>query len=510
MALSNKLFVGREVVMRDTSSALPSVEVIRQEPFGRVVSLLKVYLLLGVGAGFLLVLVRLVAYVLSFPLNVWWLALNQAYDHLQLYGWASLFVIGIVLHFLPRLRGVPLVAPWLLPWIVWSQVAALLLRVLSQPLLVITGKSFWRILLVLSGVFECVAFGTAALLFALIIWRGTRLVVRVQYHQAGQKRKAWSVDALRAFLYAGRPKRSIELGLGGAFVSMALAAMVNMGNVVQAAAGTGLVLGQGDGLNVVLGLFGFLVPVALMLSAHSLPAYVERRGFPHQVFWPLSAVYFVGLAFTFIGMSWTSTFPWLSIMSGFGMILLAIVLLTFMAVFLSAMHLRERLRLRVPQDITRSGVDVRTTAGPFVWLITSSYLWAVLGALLLGVNGVASMLGRPPFLAPDAMHYSFALGFIALLLAGVSVRMFPDFSGLKIAGPAWVTGLFWIGNGAAVLHVGPLLFLPLLVAWGNMGLTAYAVLFDFADLFGLALAICLALSLWPALRDSNLILDKDF
>jgi uncharacterized protein involved in response to NO len=510
MALSNKLFVGRLVVMRDTSSALPSVEVVRQEPFGRVVPLLKASLLLGVGAGLLLALVLLVAHVVSFPLNVWWIALNQAYDHLQLYGWAGLFVIGIVLHFLPRLRGVPLVAPWLIPWIVWSQVVALLLRVLSQPLLVITGKSFWRILLVLSGAFECAAFGTAALLFALMIWRGTRSAVRVQYHQAGQEKKARSVDALRAFLYAGRPKRSIELGLGGAFVSMALAALVNMGNVVQAAAGTGLVLGQGDGLNVVLGLFGFLVPVVLMLSAHSLPAYVERRGFPQQVFWPLSAVYFVGLAFTFIGMSWTSSFPWLSVMSGFGMILLAMVLLTFMAVFLSAMRLRERLRQQAPQDMTQLGVDVRTNYGPFVLLIASSYLWAALGALLLGVNGVAEMLGRSPFLAPDAMYYSFVFGFIALLLAGVSVRMFPDFSGLKIAGPAWVTALFWIGNGAALLHVAPLLFLPLLVAWGNMGLTAYAIMFDFADLFGLAFAICLAICLWPVLRASNLILDKDF
>jgi uncharacterized protein involved in response to NO len=492
--------------MRDTSSALPSVGAVRQEPFGRVVPLLKASLLLGVGASFLFVLVLLGTYLLSFPLNGWWIALNQAYDHLQLYGWAGLFVIGIVLHFLPRLRSVPLVAPWLIPWIAGSLVVALLLRLVSQPLLVLTGKSWWHQLLLLSSVFECIAFGTAALLFALIIWRGTRQVVRVQYYQAGQRKNAPPADALRAFLYAGRPKRSIELGLGGAFVSMVLASLVNMGNVVQAAGGTGLVLGQGDSLNVVLGVFGFLVPVALMLSAHSLPAYVERKGFPQQVFWPLSAVYFVGLALTFIGMSWISSFPWLRVMSGFGMIVLAIVLLTFIAIFLSAMRLRERLQRRAlpsaPQDMRRPDGD--STYGPFVWLIVSSYLWAALGALLLGVNGVASVLGMVPFLSPDAMHYSFASGFIALLLVGVSVRMFPDFSGLQIAGSAWVSALFWIGNGVALLHVGPLLFLPLLVAWGNTGLTVYAILFDFAGLFGFAFAMCLAIGLWPALRTSRL------
>jgi uncharacterized protein involved in response to NO len=503
MVLSNRA-VCREVVMRDTSSALPAVEAVRQEPFGRVVPLLKASLLLGTGGGFLLVLVLLIARLLSFPLNVWWIALNDAYDHLQLYGWAGLFAIGIMLHFLPRLRGVPLVAPWLIPWIVCSQVIALFLRLLSQPLLVVTGASLWRVLLALSGGFECVAFGTAALLFALVLLRGTRQTFR-QYHQTSQKKHGQPADSLRVVLYVGRPKRSIELGLGGAFVSMALASLVNLGNVLQAAGGTGLVLGQGDSLNVTLGLFGFLVPVALMLSAYSLPAYVERKGFPQQVFWPLSAAYFVGLAFTFIGMSWTPAFPWLRVMSGSGMILLSLVLLTFITVFLSAMGLRKRLLLYV---VTLQGMAQPDQAarlyGPFVLLIASSYLWAALGALLLGADGVAVLLGMPPFLAPEAMHYSFASGFIALLLSGVSVRMFPDFSGLKIAGSAWVTALFWIGNVAALLHVGPLLFLPLLVAWGNMGLAVYGILFDFAGLFGVAFAICLAISLWPVLRGNSL------
>ena len=101
--------------MRDTSSALPSVGAVRQEPFGRVAPLLKASLLLGVGASFLFVLILLVTHLLSFPDNAWWIALNQAYDHVQLYGWGGLFVIGIVLYFLPRLRNVPLVAAWCYP-----------------------------------------------------------------------------------------------------------------------------------------------------------------------------------------------------------------------------------------------------------------------------------------------------------------------------------------------------------------------------------------------------------
>ncbi len=307
----------------------------------------------------------------------------------------------------------------------------------------------------------------------------------------------------------GRPRRSIELGLGGAFASLALAALVNMGNMVQAAAGGGLVLVQGDNLNVMLGLFGFLVPVALMLSIHSLPTYAERKGLPQQVFWPLSTIYFVGLALTFIGTSWASSFPWLNGMTGCGMILLALVLLAFIAVFLHLMRLRGRLlrseaRPSSSQEVTRlyqiKVADERAAYGPFVLIIASSYIWVALGSLLLIIDGIAFLLGTSPFVSLDAMRYSFASGFIALLFTGISVRMLPGFSGHKIAGPGWVTALFWLGNAAALLRVVPPLLLPVMVAWGNVGFTLYTVLFGLSGPVGFAFAVCLAITLWPALR----------
>jgi hypothetical protein len=468
--------------MRDTSSVLPLIETTRHEPFGRVVPLLKAALLLGVG-GSLLAIVLTLLDVLSFPLNTWWIALVQAHDHLQLYGWASLFVVGIALHSLPRLRGTPLVAAWLLPWIVVAQVAALLMRVLSQPLLVVTGNTFWRILLVLSGVLECVALGSAVLLFALMILRRPLLATR------------------RVF------KGSLPF-LGGAFAALALAALVNLGNVVQAAGGTGLVQGQGAALNVTLGLLGFLVPVALAMSARSLPKYSGLEGFPQQALWSLSTVYFVGLALTFIGMSWAS----LRVMSGFGMILLGAVILTFSAILLRLMNsrrrqspYRERLSSSVQNRTQTSQMKIaseRNAYGPFVLLIASSYVWATFGALLLVINGVAMLLGAAPFFSLDAMRHSFAPGFVALFLAGISARMIPGFSGHKIAGPAWVTAQFWLGNTAVLLRIGPVLLLPVLVAWGNVGLTLYTVLYGLSGLVGLAFAICLALNLWPALQST--------
>lgn len=75
--------------------------------------LLDAALLLDAGFGFGFAAVLTLTSALAVPLGPWWPALAQAHGHLQLYGWAGLFVLGVAFHFLPRLRGTPLTAPWL-------------------------------------------------------------------------------------------------------------------------------------------------------------------------------------------------------------------------------------------------------------------------------------------------------------------------------------------------------------------------------------------------------------
>ncbi|MEO7002205.1 MAG: hypothetical protein ABI068_10275, partial [Ktedonobacterales bacterium] len=131
-----------------------------QAPFAAVAPLLGAGLLLGASGGFVLAAALTLSVALNLPIGLWWEALVQAHGHLQLYGWAGLFVLGVAFHFLPRLRGAPLRFPRLIPWIVGAQVASLLLRAFSGPLTTITGALVWRIGLVLSGVLECFAIGS--------------------------------------------------------------------------------------------------------------------------------------------------------------------------------------------------------------------------------------------------------------------------------------------------------------------------------------------------------------
>src|ERR1051326_5604085 len=108
---------------REQSSHVPpSPEEHRQEPFTRVAPILKCALLLGAGGGFLLATVLTLARAFSIPLGAWWEAVAQAHGHLQLFGWAGL---GVACHFLPRLRGTPLVGAHLIPWMLGGLVVGL-------------------------------------------------------------------------------------------------------------------------------------------------------------------------------------------------------------------------------------------------------------------------------------------------------------------------------------------------------------------------------------------------
>src|SRR5438046_4540045 len=82
--------------------------------------------------------------------------------------------------------------------------------------------------------------------------------------------------------------------------------------------------------------------------------------------------------------------------------------------------------------------DERRTYGPFVALVASAYLWALLGSVLLVIDGLTMLFGVRPLFAIDAIRHSLTVGFITLLICGIAPRMIPGFSGGTIASPKLV------------------------------------------------------------------------
>jgi uncharacterized protein involved in response to NO len=468
------------------ASSQPSRGSHRQEPFARVAPVLSGALLIGASGGFVLAAVLTSTQAAHVAGGLWWRALVQAHGHLQLYGWAGLFVLGVALHFLPRLRGAPLAFAHYVPWILGALVASLALRAVCQPLVTLSGAGLWRVGLVLSGLLEALALGGAVAVLAVTARRGPPMTTRPAL---------WSVVP---FIIT-------------AFSALGLASLVNLGNMIAAAmAPSGLAAPTGDDLNVTLGLLGFLVPMALAMSARSLPMYAGLDAFPKRTLWPTAFTYVAGLALALLGIvAGNRVGSWSGAIAGLGLALVGGVLLVYVAIFMRMMTTRGRLPQRVaklapsPEAATRSYqtrvVHERGAFGPFVALVASAYLWAVLGGVLLVINGLAQLIGLAPPLAPDAARHSLALGFIALLICGISPRMVPGFSGGRILSPALVVATLWLGNAAALLRVGSLLLAPALAATGPAGAGVDALAFGLSGPVGLALAICLAVNLWPAI-----------
>lgn len=445
-----------------------------QVPFTQVAGVFRAALLLGACGGFLLACILTVSSLLGIPLGSWWLAMAQAHGDLQLFGWAGLFVVGVSLHFLPRLRGAPLRATWPIGWLLALQVGALTLRAVAQPLLALTNGILWRVALISSGVLECLALSGFVLLLALTFLRGPVL----------SKRPAF----LATFPF-----------IACAYLSLAVAALVNLVNLCGT---SGLVSPTGDMLYVTLGLFGFLLPMALGMSARSLPMYAGLETFPPRQLFSLAFLYITGLVALCVGIlsGW-------SLLGNLGNLLIGGVLIGFVSLFLRAMRTRGKLPVKVqrlaptPEVLSRAYQTrvshERQSYGPFVALVASSYLWLLLGGLLLAINGLSGLANVGTPVADDAIRHTLTIGFVSLLICGIAPRMLPGFSGSTIRSAKLVSATLWLGNLAALFRVGGLLFAPwLMVGTLNLGQIA----FGWSGVLGWALAICLACNLWPVLR----------
>lgn len=451
-----------------------------QAAFALVAPGLRAALTLGVVGGFAMAATLTTTYALGLVNGPWWLGLAQAHGHLQLYGWAGLFALSVALHFVPRLRGEALALQRYVPWIFGALVAGLVLRGIAQPLAAASSSAFWRVALVLSGALEL-----AALLGAV-----TALGLTLFGRPGMRQRSAlWGVAPL----------------IGGAFLSLGLSSVVNFANTITLAypSAAGVIPYTGDQANVTLGLFGFLVPLALGMSARTLPMYAGLEPFPRRILWPLAGLWYTGLAFSLISLA--TAVGWLGAL---GDLLMGAALMVFIGGFIRALALRGRLPKKVAalapaprareRDYRAQITHDRGSYGPFVAIVASSYLWALLAGILLAVNGIAGLFGVTP-VSPDAIRHSLALGFVALLICGIAPRMLPGFSGGRIlsAGLVWAT--LWLGDSAALLRVGALLATPALAGLGSAGATTVNILFGLSGPIGLALAACLLINLWPAL-----------
>lgn len=427
----------------------------------------------------------------GFPLGASFPALVQAHGHAQLIGWAGLSVMGVSLHFIPCLASVPLPHQRWVRTILWLMGVGLFFRTFGQPALPYLGPGpvftalVW--LVAGSGVLE----GAGILLYLLLLAHTLRGVGDITEQPAfAAVRPYFGMMVAGWLLYAGAN-------------FLLLLDMAHRGQAV---------VNQGWDEVAIRGFIDLtLLPVAMAHSVRLFPMFLALSA----AFWPVRATAYAYL--TGVGLHLIPAVlsllgiegGWIRSLEGAGAILKGGVILwfTWQLDVLTRRRPVERparfLSSGPDRALTRPGLPDYGEFGRFELLVYSAFAWLVFAAGCEVINGAAAVGGFPPRFGTSVIRHMYLLGFITLLILGVSVRMLPGFLKKKaVASPGLVEATFWLGNTAAAFRVMPLILPSALLAAVPGAATLARAAFGLSGLIGLAAVACLAVNLWLTARSS--------
>jgi hypothetical protein len=352
---------------------------------------------------------------------------RQIHGHTQILGFAGLFLMGIAYHALPRILGVAgslpksRFSPRVTFWLMAGGVVA---RNFGQPL------GFYpagRALSLLSAFLETAG---AALFVAFVFG----LIAKVREGKYDRKDPllrfvrygtiwfalAMLVNAVQGIWLAGHVEAALPAGLTEPFFAAAVYGFL-----------LAWIYGFG---NRVVTLFLGLAPA--------------RRGTPEAALATQAAGVILSVA------SWIPGMP-LSIALGIrdtGLVLLAISALVYLS---GSGFLWRRPVFEVPRVPGSPGVAIRCAFGCLG-------LWAMLEIAAVAISRMTKLPAQNPWWS-DAARHTFTVGFLTLVIIGMSFRILPVFSGKKLWSPrlAQATyGLLLLGTAMRLLQY-PAAFNPL-------------------------------------------------
>jgi uncharacterized protein involved in response to NO len=452
------------------------------EPFVRAALVIALTTGFGYGAAMVAML------ALGVVPGAWYPALVQAHGHAQLFGWLGLFVMGMGLYFLPRLRGTQLQKQERLRYAFALLVTGIALRTLTQPTAGWLGmNALWRALLLLSSLLEIA--GMVVVASALVA------TIRAQ-KPLTPNAPAYPVEpfAQIGFLCLALAYAFNFLGVGDAFLQA---------RAVMAA--------RYDQLVIQLILYGVAIPMVIVFSLRNLPLFM-RLALPPRGGWRTLALVYAGALFLRTAPQWSAIADdalgaaGALLRANYVLVILFDALATMGTIALNGCILfflwrLDLIRRRPPWIVdrapnTRPDLDyLRPPSranypdngeyGRFELLIYSAFVWLVV-AVILDVLRALPGVDQVVTIPQDGARHALMAGFITLLIFGMAARMAPGFSGKRgVAYPDLVMWLFVLGNTAALLRVVPTFFPQstfALMLWGLSGFVAWVAVLTLAIL----------------------------
>lgn len=419
---------------------------------------------------------------LSFSPGPGFTSFVQTHGHVQLVGWAGLMIIGISMHVMPRLAGVPLAHPQWRSRILWLLTWGLGLRVIGHSLVAYVppapGLEIVLGAVVLSGLLELLGIG-----------HYLELMRRTLARAPGEQLR----PALQSILPYMR-SMMVGWGLYAGFNLALLTAMAWQRQVAVPA------LWNDVAVRCFVGLV--LLPVAFAFSVRFLPLYlrtpapsgpVHRVAYVYLLGWWLEVVGLIPPVQGLMPQGSEMVMQAGRMLKGAGMLWL---------IWRLGVLARGHLAWLGPAAPRRPRASSRAEAsdqafGAFDKLIVSAYVWLAVAAGGEWLSGAMWWISGSVGIRHDVIRHLYLMGFVTLLILGVGVRMLPGLmQARRVAHPGLVRVTLWLGNAAvvgrvALVGLGPMW--PGLPLWAVQGAR---VAFAWSGILALAAVFCTALNWW--------------
>jgi uncharacterized protein involved in response to NO len=321
--------------------------------------------------------------------------LKQIHGHAQIFGWVGLFVMGVALHAVPRMKMQTLRPVRAAKACFWVMFFGVLIRAVAQPF---GATGIGRLAILGSGLMELGAIGFFAWLLARVILRSEQKpsprILRGEFHE----KFIWA--SLGWF---------VVLGAWNLWIVAEMVAHRSVG--VPALA---------DALWIHVAFFGFMANMIFGFSLRVLPHFLglrETKVFAaNAAFWLWNAAIF--LRYPVERLAWAA-----SVMEA-----VAIVL------FVWALGIFARRRAKIEIQ----GVD-----NSFAWFIQLGYAWLLLVALVPFHADV--------FRLSASARHTMAIGFVTPLIFGVAYRVLPIFNGVNLWSNRLMRVSFWAWAAGSTL-----------------------------------------------------------
>ena len=371
-------------------------------------------------------------------------------------------VLGVGFHFLPRLRGAPLIGAGLQPWVLGLLGAGLALRAIAQPWqgLAATPAPVLGLAVAASSILEMLGAGLAVAMLTMTMRSGPPL------------RQRPGLVAVLPYLVAS-------------FAALLLAMAVNAAAaVVSAGAGSALLPDWGDRISTTLGLVGFLTSASIAVSARTFPLFLGLRVPSPALLRLLFLPFLVGLL-----LQVASEAISISAAQGAGDLLVGLAFLAS-PVALQIVPTARRRAGKAPAS------DVHYLKA-VEWLLVPAYLWLMVAGILEILGGLVLFgLGLP--IPGDVVRHALGSGFVTLLILGMAARMLPGFGGKRLANVGLLWATVWLGNSSALLRIVPML---VLASGASTSVSDYLTsALALSGVLGVAAVVCLAVNLARTFR----------